>query len=356
LLAVWVIGTYCHRLFTYYPYILLGSLTKRSGKSLVLEILAELAFNAGPPQANPTAAAIFRDLDANHSTLLFDEIESLGDRNKDDAAAILAILNVGFKHDGSVARTEKCGDQFKVIRYGTYGPKVLAGIKRPADTIRDRAVQIRLVRKRPSEKLPRFNVRTLGPLLQDLRDRLHLFALAVSPDVRALYDEAEQLVIPTTLDDRARDISEPLFAIAAAIDAEAGKAIVTHPLTLAIKALMLDRKDDVGDEATLVRAIEALRAALQGKGADVIILTSAAAVEVFQNSDLEWVKESKHATALLRKLGFVSGPHRQRGEAPARGYRIARSAVDDLWERYGPLDAQEPTADSPDTDEEHPRA
>jgi hypothetical protein len=335
LLALWVIGTYCFRLFDYFAYIVLGSVAKRSGKSLVEEILAELCFNATPPQANPTPAALYREIDANHATTLLDEIESLTDRDKDDRARVLAILNLGFKATATVVRIEKRGDRLVPMRYSAYSPKVLAGIKRPADTIRDRSIQIRMQRKRRDRKLPRFNVRLLRPILQDLRDRLHLFALATSADVRDLYDSAEHLALPATLDDRARDILEPLYAIAGVIDADTGEAHVTAHLTKAVDALMLDRVDDAGDEATLVCALEALRSRPRN-GAGDLVLPSAEAVKLFQaHEQLEWVTEPKHARGLLARLAFRSGSHRVEGKV-VRGYKMTSEEIEDLWQRYGP--------------------
>src|SRR5262249_24292870 len=153
-------------------------------------------FNATSPQVNPSPATVFRDIHANAGTQIFDEVENLGTRSRDDRAELRAILNSGFKHDGSVPGCERQGDRFVVVRYRTYSPKVFAGIRDIGDTTRDRAFTIRMQRKPTDRKVLRFDVRKLTLSLADLRDRLHLWALHRAADVAARYADAESLPLP----------------------------------------------------------------------------------------------------------------------------------------------------------------
>ncbi|MBI3767008.1 MAG: hypothetical protein HY271_00775 [Deltaproteobacteria bacterium] len=98
---------------------------------------------------------------------------------------------------------------------------------------------------------------------------------------------------------------------------------------------MLERSDDTGDEATLVRALEALRSRVTN-GVGALVLSSTDAVQLFREYELEWVTEPKHARGLLQRLGFRSGSHRVPGkEKPVRGYKMTYAEMTDLWERYG---------------------
>jgi hypothetical protein len=345
LVALWIMHTYLVRIFTYCPYLVLTSPTRRCGKSLVEEVCSELAFNATPPQANPTAPNIFRDIHENASTVILDEVESLGGSNGDNRAELRAMLNVGFKYDGTVPRMERRGDAWERVRYRAFGPKVFASIRPLPDTLRDRSLIIPLRRKRRDERVTRFNVRKLKSLLAELRDRLHLWALGHARAVAELY-ESEALDLPAALDDRARDILEPLFALAGVIDAENdGRPDVTEALEQAVVELMDKRTDDDGDR-TVMLAVEALRDRFRDEPTDSILLRSDEAVPVFANGGLTWVTEAKHARSLLKRLGFTSGSHRPGPrQATVRAYRITREAVDDLAARYLPLAESESRAE-----------
>ncbi len=73
-LALWAMATYCYTLFNYFGYIWFTSLGPISGKSLVARMLSMICFNATSPQVDPTPATIFRDLEANCSTLVLSRV------------------------------------------------------------------------------------------------------------------------------------------------------------------------------------------------------------------------------------------------------------------------------------------
>jgi len=72
------------------------------------------------------------------------------------------------------------------------------------------------------ERLDKFSPRRQAKALVQLRDDLHLAALQHAQQVAAAYERADEFAIPEQVDDRLRDIFEPLFAIAAAADAARG--------------------------------------------------------------------------------------------------------------------------------------
>lgn len=337
ILALWVMGTYVHQLFIYFAYLAIQSVTRRSGKSRLLEILSEVAFNATPVQTDPTPAALYRDIDVNACTAILDEVEALTNADKDKKSALFAILNIGFKAGATVTRVEKVDDEFRPVRYAAYSPKAFAGIRRLSDTLRDRAFVIPMKRKRRDKPLARFSVRRLHGVLQDLRDRLHLFALAHAADIGELYEHAEELPIPSELDDRARDVFEPLFAIAGTIDAAAGCAAVTSELMCAARGVGQARDAEECEDEGIAVAAAALAGLFANNGVEFRVLRADDAVERFAQAGLVWVKEPGHARSLLRRLGFRSGTHRpDPGAEPIRGYKITHSEIMDLQARYVP--------------------
>jgi hypothetical protein len=332
LTAVWVVGTFLHSLFRFFGYLHITSPTKRCGKSLLLEMLGALSFNATGISTEPSPAFLFRDCARNSSTQIFDEVDRMGEGDKETRAALMAILNAGFKNGCNVPRVVDA--RHDVLReFLVYSPKALAGLATLAGTTRDRTVRIELARKRGGDRLPRFGARQQKEA-DVLRDDLHIAALRHAHLVQYFFDKAEKLALPDGLDDRLRDILEPLFAVAAVADAELGARTNTDILIQAAKEIASGRAEDEGEEEALVAVLAALKEAI-GKQ-DHIVLTSADALDLFKRPEgLEWVIELQQARRLLRRCGFRSGTHRRDGEpGPVRGYRIERDALEDLLSRY----------------------
>lgn len=331
LLALWVMGTYVFQVFTYFPYIALNSADKRSGKSLVEEIMSEVAFNATAPMVGVTAATIYRDIHFNDSTLILDEVETLREGDKAIRAATLAVLCAGFKKGGTVPRCEPQanGAYAAPSEYSAYSPKMFAGINEVAAVIRDRSISILMERKPKGVQCQRFNVTALAPELRALRDDLHAFGLASATAIARAYMQHAQLVLPE-LDDRGRDIFEPLAAVAHIVGAEAERALCAAVAEIASQR----RADDASTEGEL----ETARAVLieQLGESESIVLRSDDALTAFQKAGLSGMDRAADAQAMLRRLGFRSGTHRCAVRGPQRGYKITRAELlsrDDPGER-----------------------
>jgi hypothetical protein len=70
-----------------------------------------------------------------------------------------------------------------------YGPKVLSGIATITDTIRDRSLPIRMIRKSRQEKIPRFNLRREGQKLGELQAAIELWAEENGEMIEKIYDD-----------------------------------------------------------------------------------------------------------------------------------------------------------------------
>ena len=168
-----------------------------------------------PPQIDPSPAFIFRDAECNCGTQLRDEVERLTDADRKSGAALMAILNAVFKHGARVPRVmDPKTDFFR--EFNVYARRVLASIRALSTTVADRSFRFELLRKRRPERLQKFSPRVQAGALARLRDELHLAVLEHAQEITALYDGAEDFPIPDEVDDRLRDILEPLFAIASA--------------------------------------------------------------------------------------------------------------------------------------------
>lgn len=145
---LWVIGTYSHRLFTHYPYILINA-PKSSGKSKLIKILTWNS-DEGYISTNITPAGLYYLINEKHATIGFDESEVLSDRERGDA--INNILLAGFEKGNFVYRVNKKANQtLKLEQFDTYSPKLLANIRGLSDdALESRCIPIYLSRSKKS--------------------------------------------------------------------------------------------------------------------------------------------------------------------------------------------------------------
>jgi len=343
-LALWVMGTYIYSVFEYFPYIWFNSPSKRSGKTLLLERIGSLAFNSSPITTNLSESWLFREPSANRTTLLLDELENLKDSDKEKWGNTMAVLNAGFKKGATVPRIEKIKNQFRTVNFHVYSPKCLAGINRLADTIQDRSLKIEMIRKKKSEKLKRFDRRIMEPKLSRIRDDLYLFGLNYAGTIFQNYQNPDQFPIPEQLDDRARDIVEPLYAISTLIDQkdEPKQNTATDKLRSFCLVQAGLRAESEMDEENIPQLITMLRELEFGKEGKTII-TPDNLLEQFKDSgSFDWIDNKTKAGRMVRRLGFRSKTHRVGGEVK-RGYLIEKPKIEDLAERYLSSDTPPPS-------------
>jgi hypothetical protein len=350
LLAAWTLGTYCYRLFQAFPYLALRSPDKRCGKSRVLSLLSLLTFNASPRVVYPTEAQLFRGPSRNGGTLLLDEVEALGRANQDLYTGLLAVLNSGFEQGGSVLRLEKDrAGNFVEVCFETYCPRALAGINRLADTLDDRVILLFMHRKLADERTERFSPSRLEPEAQALRDRCYLWALTHAQELHEVYEAADRVFTAMDgLDDRARDLWEPLVSIAALIDRESEDASLpcTTDLIGLAKDLALTR-EGAADNSTTVQVVKALQEIVKDQrvgssqsALQDIILSPTELVRLVREQ-LGWERLSpKGLATLLNPLGLISRSTRQE-EKIIRAYHLKAQDLTDLCERYLPTESTE---------------
>jgi putative DNA primase/helicase len=130
-----------------------------------------------------------------------------GDREM--AEALRGIMNSGFDRAGAryILNVPVPGG-YEPRQFSTWAPQLLSGIGSLPETVRDRAIEIEIVRKRPDETVRRLRRRDGGDL--------NVFCRKLA---RWAQDHLEKLrdanpTIPSGLDDRASDAWDPLLAIA----------------------------------------------------------------------------------------------------------------------------------------------
>jgi hypothetical protein len=206
--TLWAAATHAFDAFACTPYVAISSAEKRSGKSLLLEVL-ELLVRDPLPTANISDAALFRVIDERQPTLLIDEIDAVFGKKAREREELRGILNAGYRRG---ATTHRMGgsNRTKLQTFSVYCPKAFAGIGDCLpDTIADRSIPIRLKRRTRNEPVERFRLRVVEPEGHALRDRVGDW---LEPNRDYLADLWPKL--PDELDDRAQDVWEPLLAVA----------------------------------------------------------------------------------------------------------------------------------------------
>ena len=138
--------------------------------------------------------------------MILDEADTFLRENED----LRGLINSG--HTRSTAFVIRCtGDNHEPTSFHTFGAKLLAGIGNLPETIMDRAVVLRLRRKKPDEKMERIR-KTPDALFDELCRKQARF----STDHSKTIADANP-TIPENLNDREQDNWEPLLAIADAV-------------------------------------------------------------------------------------------------------------------------------------------
>jgi DNA primase len=181
-IALWTIGTYVYNTFQSYPYVHLNG-TKQSGKSLTLEIINELAFNA-MFSSSLSSASLYRTVESCSSTLLLDEAENLQkkkakDKESDDDK--LEILKAGYKKGGKVIRCT--GDNHEPTGFDAYSPKMFGSIFAIDNILTDRTITLTLARKDKALDLAEFMISDHKPALHATRNKLYCWMLDFAGDI-----------------------------------------------------------------------------------------------------------------------------------------------------------------------------
>lgn len=331
ILALWIARAHALDAADTTPYLAVTSAEKRSGKSRLLEVLAQLV--PRPIEAaNISEAALFRALGAGTTaTLLFDEIDGTFGPKARDKEDLRSLVNAGYRRGAKAYRCVGEGAKQRVEPFEVFGPKALAGIGELPDTIADRSIRIRLHRRSRSEAVERGRYRTIAATAEPLRELLELWAEGA---IGGLRDAEPKL--PDELDDRAQDGGEPLLAIADLAGGEWPKR--ARAALIQLHAERPDEADSWG-----VQLLAGIRHALSDEDR---ISTAELLERLKADAEAPWAGWNHGAglTArglgqLLRRYGIRSRNVRQPDGTVPKGYQ--RDQFADAFARYLPSDGPE---------------
>jgi len=317
--TLWIVFSWAFDLFDVCPILFLTSPEKRCGKTTLLGLLSKLT--ARPlPASNISPSAVFRVIERIHPTLLIDEADSFLRENEE----LRGIVNSGHTRAAAfVIRT--VGEDFEPRTFSTWGPKVLAGIGKLADTLEDRSIRLDLKRKTKAEKVSRITRQTdeecreiVRKIVRWVQDHQEAFR-ATSPS------------LPEIANDRAFDNWYPLSVIATVAGGR-------WPEKVKEAVLELEGRDGVENSPLSIELLGSIKGIFEAEGEKV----SSAIILERLNADEEgpWKGfnhgrgiDARTLSKMLKPFGIRSKPLRDRVSV-FKGFE--RTDFEDAFCRYLP--------------------
>lgn len=223
-LACWIIGTYLFPIFSHYPYVHFTG-PKGSGKSQCLHVLRNLCHN-GKIAGSMTLAVQFRIISALQPTLLFDEMENLGQTQHTE---LHRMLKYGFEKNGpQVWRMDMSGNRMEMSCWSVYCPRAFASIEGMEDVIGSRSVQV-IMERSFNEEIKNRTVNADDPVWQQIRDDLFLVTMTEGIRIKGIYesfDKPDQIYFSG----RDWDIFKGILAVAGSVGADTFNSLISFAM------------------------------------------------------------------------------------------------------------------------------
>lgn len=341
--TLWVAASHIQPALQHAPRLAVVGPTKGCGKSRVLDVLHETVHQP-MMTVNTSPAVVFRVIGKNPPTLLVDEADTIFGPKAGEKEDLRGLLNAGHQRNRPAWRIS--GPEHKPTAFPTFAMAALAGIGDLPDTIMDRAVVIRMQKRKPGERITPFRSRYSVPELHAVRDRL---AAWLAP----LRSTAAAYVPKMPVEDRAADTWEPLIIVA---DLAGGH----WPAQARTACLAMTRHEVVQDEQTSLktRLLRDVRRVFEQEGNKEALRTQDLLAALIQDAEAPWAEHgtkglnAHHLANLLRDFGISPGNQRFENGRQAKAY--ARNQFLDAWARYCPDLAQPAPAPGHEFTPAHP--
>lgn len=337
LLALWIIGTYFHRLFSAYPYIHLNG-NAGTGKTKCLSFISQLAFN-GELSVNNTPSYMIRVIHNNHATTCIDEVEKLDKAKDEDSKTILAMLNAGYKKGSYVGKSEQTrgGKNWEPKRFEAYSPKVLAGIKNLEHTLSSRCIPLMML-KSSNQAVVNSEINSEDGKWQEIRNNLYQITLEHYIYVRQYYRN----ITDQDLLGRPWELWKPILALAQSINVK----VYEQMKSLAVETES-HKKEMEGDASAAPKLMQALLELLSRDLFDEKFYTTEEIygyLEECDQDEYDWLKKPENKTKRgrwlgneLRRAGVVLGKAQQKkvDGKNTKGYALNKQVIIDRLKGFG---------------------
>ncbi|MER5368517.1 DUF3631 domain-containing protein [Streptomyces sp. NPDC002722] len=335
--TLWVAASHIQPGLQHAPRLAVVGPTKGCGKSRLLDVLYETVHQP-MMTVNTSPAVVFRVIGKNPPTLLVDEADTIFGPKAGDKEDLRGLLNAGHQRNRPAWRIS--GPEHKPTAFPTFAMAALAGIGDLPDTIMDRAIVIRMQKRKPGERITPFRSRYSVPKLHALRDRLADWLVPLRGTVAGSVPEMP-------VEDRAADTWEPLVIAA---DLAGGH----WPARARAACLAMTRNEVVQDEQTTLktRLLRDIRRVFDQEAGKEALRSQDLLAVLIQDAEAPWAEygtkglNAYHLANLLRDFGISPANYRFENGRQAKAY--ARNQFVDAWARYCPAPAPSvPTAEIP---------
>lgn len=321
--VLWATTTHVLNAFDYAPRLVARSAEKRSGKSRLGEVLAGLVHDP-LRTVNASVPYIFRSLDKTKPpTILLDEADAIFSTKvkSEKSEDLRGLLNAGHQRGLTYGRI--VGPTHVPTDFPTFAMAFVAGIGRMPDTIEDRAVVLRMRRRKREELIQPFRQRRDNPLLFTLRDRLTDWAATNQDQL----DGAEP-DIPVGVEDRAADTWEPMLAVAELVGGH-----WPARARAACLAMVSESDEDDADQSMGIHLLSDIQDVF-GSMSVSFMKSEVLCRQLGGIGEAPWQDIELNPSKLGRRLSEYAIKARHNTAGTERGYR--REDFLDAWSRYLP--------------------
>jgi hypothetical protein len=325
--TLWAAHTWAVDAFDISPRLAIRAPTRGSGKTRLLEVLAQVCKDAHLI-VGPSEAVIYRMIAAGPPTILLDEADRLFEKRAEDVAGIVQMLNTGHARGTTVPRV--LNPHTNALRFWpAYAAVALAGIGTLwPDTIMDRAILITLERKTPTE--------TVSPLRREHQWLSKGIGEEVGALIRAAVDAGLPKItrMPDLGSDRAQDNWLALFQIAYLAGRHWPERAVQAALRLSAAGIVA-----VEDDRPEIMALRDVRATFLAMGDPEFVSSYSLLDALLNRTASPWAAMDWHydraltAARLATYLRTFGVTPEQPGHRGSAGYWL--SQVDRAWQRVG---------------------
>jgi hypothetical protein len=290
LVACWVIGTYFHRLFAFYPA-LNPQGQRQTGKTTLLDVITQCAWNPTGRETAVREADLFRTIEGTRGTYVLDI--TMLDKSK-DTRDVIDVIETGTEAGGRVRRIHpKTG---KPMEFETYGPKAIA--TRYELPFLAKCIRI-ITEQAPSPEYAKR--RALIPFDKDwlrIKELLVKAAIKYWREVKEAYESLEQT---DKLYGRAFNYWAPLLAVCKVFAPEKFNGLLKLAEEDAEKAEKGDRLSEVESAVLAVLSEEVKDKKEEQKTVTVLLKDLTQRVQDI----VPWVKDWHIVVSALENLGVI---------------------------------------------------
>ncbi|MGA3172939.1 MAG: hypothetical protein ABSE25_00760 [Syntrophorhabdales bacterium] len=316
LVAAWIVATYFHRIFYAFPFLNFPG-KKQSGKTRTLELLFLLSFNAFKVKG-VSIPSLADSIDGQRCTFIMDQAELLSDKRN---VELLGILADSYTIGGGKRRIVNITNKSRrVLEFETYAPKAFATTKELDTDLRDRTIEIVMIRAEKEYPYPE----AFHPVWAELRDKLYRLLLTKWEEVREIYQNAGPGVTQ-----RVRELWKPIDTILTLEHVDDNERREIRDVFLDAMAETQTGLTELED-----RLVQALLSLLPDNGQAILTVTDIVEkMGIPETDSFKKTAQTKWAGKTINRLQLFTRKE-GKGDSGRHRYRFEKARIENISNRY----------------------